>query len=293
MEETLLLEKQKASSQTYREQEIIFSWLLQKKEGTTRRNYKREVEKFFGRFHGVSLKEISVGHLSVFLSERDSLSLSSKKFAKDVLSSLLSFALKLGYLDRSPADVLDTIRVPDKTSGRLLTEEQVFRIIDRAENLRDFIIMKLLYASGMRVTELSNLGWKNFYPKADGGVQVVVHGKGDKMRSIVLPENFWLEIQTLKTLAKDLEGFCFISRQKNGKLTTSQIRRIVKASALRAKISENVSPHWFRHGHATHALERGAPIHLVQKTLGHASVATTGKYLDASPTESSSKFLGI
>jgi integrase/recombinase XerD len=54
-----------------------------------------------------------------------------------------------------------------------------------------------------------------------------------------------------------------------------------------------VSPHWLRHSHATHALERGAPIHLVAATLGHASVATTGKYLHACPTDSSSKYLAI
>jgi site-specific recombinase XerD len=55
----------------------------------------------------------------------------------------------------------------------------------------------------------------------------------------------------------------------------------------------NVSPHWLRHAHATHALERGAPIHLVQATLGHASVATTGRYLHARATQSSAIYLAI
>jgi site-specific recombinase XerD len=54
-----------------------------------------------------------------------------------------------------------------------------------------------------------------------------------------------------------------------------------------------VSPHWLQHAHGSHALDRGAPIHLVQATLGHASVATTGKYLHARPKESSSRFLAI
>jgi integrase/recombinase XerD len=56
--------------------------------------------------------------------------------------------------------------------------------------------------------------------------------------------------------------------------------------------TEVVSPHWLRHAHATHALERQAPIHLVAATLGHASVATTGRYLHARPTDSSALYLG-
>ena len=71
------------------------------------------------------------------------------------------------------------------------------------------------------------------------------------------------------------------------------VERIVTKAAVRAGVEGKVSPHWLRHGHATHALERGAPIHLVQATLGHASVATTGRYLHARPTDSSSKYLGV
>jgi site-specific recombinase XerD len=57
-------------------------------------------------------------------------------------------------------------------------------------------------------------------------------------------------------------------------------------------IEAKVSPHWLRHAYATHALERGCSIHLVQATLGHASVGTTGRYLHARPTDSSARFMG-
>jgi site-specific recombinase XerD len=67
----------------------------------------------------------------------------------------------------------------------------------------------------------------------------------------------------------------------------------VRAAARRAGIAVPVSPHWLRHAHASHALDRGAPIHLVQATLGHANINTTGRYLHARPTESSSGFLGL
>jgi site-specific recombinase XerD len=78
---------------------------------------------------------------------------------------------------------------------------------------------------------------------------------------------------------------------RGGHLDASQVHRIVKAAAARAGLAPAVSAHWLRHAHASHALDRGAPIHLVQATLGHASVATTGRYLHARPQDSSSRYL--
>jgi integrase/recombinase XerD len=86
-----------------------------------------------------------------------------------------------------------------------------------------------------------------------------------------------------------------VFRSRRGRhLDPSAVFRIVRRAAERAELEagSNVSPHWLRHAHATHALERGAPIHLVQATLGHASVATTGRgrYLHARPTDSSARY---
>jgi integrase/recombinase XerD len=80
---------------------------------------------------------------------------------------------------------------------------------------------------------------------------------------------------------------------KGGALDPSQVHRIVKAAAARAGLPAAVSAHWLRHAHASHALDRGAPIHLVQATLGHSSVATTGRYLHARPNDSSSRYLAV
>jgi integrase/recombinase XerD len=71
------------------------------------------------------------------------------------------------------------------------------------------------------------------------------------------------------------------------------VRRLVYAAAAAAGLDERPSPHWLRHARATHALERGAAIHLVQATLGHTSVATTGRYLHARPTDSSARYLPV
>ena len=89
----------------------------------------------------------------------------------------------------------------------------------------------------------------------------------------------------------------FSSHRGGAPLDQPQAWSIVQAAAMRVGLpvgKGGVSPHWLRHAHATHALEYGhAPIHLVQATLGHASVATTSKYLHARPTDSSARYLGV
>ena len=82
-----------------------------------------------------------------------------------------------------------------------------------------------------------------------------------------------------------------VFQTRSGKpLDRGRVRVILRRAAQRAGVTDSVSPHWLRHAHASHALDHGAPIHLVQATLGHASVATTGRYLHARPTDSSARY---
>ncbi len=88
----------------------------------------------------------------------------------------------------------------------------------------------------------------------------------------------------------------FTSRKKKGHLKEMQVNRIVKAVAkrvpgLEAAVAKTVSPHWLRPAHASYAMDRGALVHLVKETPGHANIATTGRYLHARPTDSSSLYL--
>jgi len=87
--------------------------------------------------------------------------------------------------------------------------------------------------------------------------------------------------------------FCSRKKRGGGRLRPLAVLRVVRQAARRAGVDLPVSPHWFRHAHASHALDRGAPIHLVQATLGHASLTTTGRYLHARPKDSSSRFLSL
>jgi len=89
----------------------------------------------------------------------------------------------------------------------------------------------------------------------------------------------------------DYDAPVFTSRQGDEALTRVQVFNIVAKAAKRAGIPGKVSPQWLRHAHASHALDRGAPIHLVKETLGHANIVTTNNYAHARPSESSSTFL--
>ena len=147
-------------------------------------------------------------------------------------------------------------------------------------------------AGGLRVEEIASLTWRDLQERGDAG-QVTVYGKGGKTRTVLLPAAVWKELHSLKKEGNTSTRPVFPSRTRGGFLTPTQVRRLVYQAAQQASLDERPSPHWLRHAHATHALERGAPIHLVQATLGHASVATTGRYLHARPTDSSAKYLPL
>ena len=108
---------------------------------------------------------------------------------------------------------------------------------------------------------------------------------------MLLSPNTWRSLTNLRAEAgPDAPVF---RSAKGGHLDPSQIHRVVKAAAKRAGISCALSAHWLRHAHASHALDRKVEIHLVQQTLGHANIATTGRYLHARPNDSSARHLGV
>lgn len=111
------------------------------------------------------------------------------------------------------------------------------------------------------------------------------------MRSILLSRETWQALVSLRTDQDGDDAPVFVSRKRCA-LQRRQVARIVQAAGERAGLV-GLSPHWFRHARASHALERGAPIHLVSQTLGHASVATTGTYLHARPDDSSALYLWV
>ena len=169
-----------------------------------------------------------------------------------------------------------------------MSKEDVGRILSAETKPRDKTLLRLLYAAGLRVSEAARLRWRNLRPRGDTG-QITVFGKGGVTRSIPLPASVWSELIGLRGEAGAEEP---VFRSRSGKpLDRGRIRRILRRAAEHAGLDANVSPHWLRHAHASHSLDHGAPIHLVQATLGHSSVTTTSAYLHARPGDSSARFL--
>lgn len=161
-------------------------------------------------------------------------------------------------------------KVRNRLAERLLTQQDVVRLIENEKSDRNKVLLLLAYTTGLRVSELCALKWRDLVAKQGGG-QLVVQGKGGKTRYIMLPTPVWMAVERLRGTASASDPV-FASRKKGGHLSRSMVMRIVKAAALKAGIDAPVSPHWLRHAHASHALERGAPLHLVQHTLGHSQI---------------------
>lgn len=220
--------------------------------------------------------------------EQGRLNPASQNRALTAIKSLLSFGQEIGYLAFNVGAAVKLRPNRDALAQRILEETEVAKLIDAAPERRDQLLLKLLYVSGVRVSELCGLKWRDAMTRQEGG-QITVFGKGGRTRAILLKLKFWQQLLSIRGDA-GLADPIFRSRKGGGPLDTSQVRRIVYAAAKKAGLEQKVSPHWMCHAHASHALDHNAPIHLVQSTLGHASIAT-GRYLHARPTESSSFYL--
>ena len=124
----------------------------------------------------------------------------------------------------------------------------------------------MLYLAGLRISEACALHWRDLQPRQDGG-QVTVFGNGGKTRVVLLPAAAWGELAALRGDAGP-DAPVFRSRSGGGAITPKAGHEIVKHACARAGLSAEISAHWLRHAHASHALDRGAPISLVQTTLG-------------------------
>lgn len=248
------------------------------------RRYARSFLKYINKpLHLATLADIQGWRLTLSAKSDNSV-----KTVTSAIKSLFTFAHKIGVLKVNPGAALKQVKPKDCLNERILSELEVQTMIALQTDPRNRLILRLLYSGGLRVSELSTLVWRDLKERGDSG-QVTVFGKGRKTRVILLKPDVWQELVELRG-DRSNDDPVFQSR-KGGHINRHQLWRIVSAAAKRAGIEGKVSPHWLRHAHASHSLDRGAPIHLVQQTLGHESVATTSRYLHARPNDSSSLYL--
>lgn len=205
-----------------------------------------------------------------------------------ILSGLKAFFSYLVYEDRlnqSPAAMIQGPSLPRKLPS-VLDVHEIEKILEvaapeTAVGIRDKLLIELLYGCGLRVSELSNLRLSQIFEEA-GFLRIV--GKNNKERLVPLGEEataairlYRQEVRDLGKIHPDYADYLVLNMAGKNLSRVSIFKRVVELGKL-AGIRKSISPHTFRHSFATHLLEGGADLRMIQEMLGHESITTTEIY---------------
>jgi len=251
--------------------------------------YRRDLTKYSGFLDKQGVKGASGvirDHVTKFMYDQKKKGLSTNSICRSLAAIKMfhRFLVRERLAQEDPTNLVDTpklwTRVPD-----VLTTTEIELMIKAAQGrnwqaVRDKAILELFYASGMRVSELSNLKMENINLEL-GYVRCM--GKGRKERIIPIGKRAREAVdrycQTArKKLAKDNMILVLFLSRLGKRISRQSIWKIIKLYAKKAKIKKEIKPHTFRHSFATHLLEHGADLRSVQEMLGHSDISTTQIY---------------
>jgi len=232
------------------------------------------------------VREVTLPLISEYLGirKRKGLSASSIKLVVVALKIFFRFLVSNDSLARDPTEMLTLPRIerylPDTLNE--LQVQQLIESVDTARPLgrRDRAMIELLYASGLRISELANARLENFDPLER---TLRVTGKGNKTRVVPVGQKacdalaIYLSTERPELVMRRTGSELFLS-SRGTRLTTTRIWQIVKECGRRAGVKSNVYPHLLRHSFATHLLSNGADLRIIQEMLGHADISTTQVY---------------
>ncbi len=201
------------------------------------------------------------------------------------LKTFFKFMIREGWLTANPAELVSAPRLPKRLPS-YLSEDEASAFVEMPQgsslkDVRDRAILELLYASGLRVSELVGLSDMNVDL---AGRLVRVFGKGRKERIVPFGEpaaralaNYLAERDRSGVCVPDPKGPLFINL-RGTRLSVASVQRLVERFRLSLPSGRRVTPHTLRHTFATHLLENGADLRSIQELLGHESLSTTQKY---------------
>ncbi len=200
------------------------------------------------------------------------------------LRTFFNYCMRLGLVSSNPAKEVATPKIP-KRVPKFLTVDEVFALMESAAGedvlgARDRAILELLYASGLRVSELVGLNVEDVDLKSQ---TVRVMGKGRKERIVPMGEKACVALSSYlekreMLFSKDETHDGFFLNRHGGRLTARSIERLLSKYIRRSGLQKSVTPHVLRHTFATHLLGAGADMRGIQELLGHSSLSTTQKY---------------
>jgi integrase/recombinase XerD len=273
------------------DEQLLTSWLTSLTSAHTRRNFETTARRFLaGLPAGEGLRAAAVEDVRQALTAITAgLAPTSARQVELRVKSLLSYGHRLGYL---PFNAGATIRVRSDARSRgatlakrIISEVDVALLVRSARTKRDRVLLEVLYGGGLRVSEVVALTWSDVLER-DKGVQLSVLGKGGIVRQVLLPAAMSRFLLSLRGDAGANDPV-FASRKGGAALLPRAVHGLVRRAAAKAAIEAPISPHWLRHAHASHAIDRRATLPEVQSTLGHGNIATTSGYLHARPEPSS------
>jgi site-specific recombinase XerD len=218
----------------------------------------------------------------------DTLKRKTQNYYLIALRAFLKYIRKKGMDSLNP-ERIELAKVPERSLD-LISSQELDRLMSAPDantlrGLRDKAILELLFSTGLRVSELCSLSQEDVDLSRD---EFSVRGKGDKVRVVFLSDTARNAIKAYLKERKDFDDAMFVQYGKNSKkeevknkelrLTTRSVQRIIKRYATIAGITRKVTPHVIRHSFATDLLSNGADLRSVQALLGHANIATTQIY---------------
>ena len=232
--------------------------------------------------HHIDVVRATFDDLQSFVFDTFKTTLSAKTQAR-LLSSVHSFyrfLLYHHYIEQDPSELLEMPRI-EKHLPEVLTVQEIDNMIahidmSKPEGHRNRAIIEMLYGSGLRVSELTELRLSNLY-RQEGYMRII--GKGNKQRIVpISPEaDKQLEDRNKLDIKPEATDIVFLNHYGR-QLTRAMIFTIVKRLAQAADIRKTISPHTLRHSFATHLLQNGADLRIIQQLLGHESIVTTEIY---------------
>lgn len=244
--------------------------------------YEKNIEKLISYIKNKDLLKLNVNDLEKFIINLD---MQASSIA-NIISSLKSFYnyyIKLGKIKTNPMDLIDMPKLVKKLPD-YLSESDIDKLLDidviDAFSARNKAILELLYSSGLRISELVNLELKNI--DFDDCI-LRVFGKGSKERIVPMNDcainalKDYIDNYRVLMIKNDINNYVFLNN--HGKIMTRQgVFKMIKKECLIKGIRKNISPHTLRHTFATHLLQNGADLRIIQEILGHSDISTTQIY---------------